>query len=92
MVPVADPLVQGSLGRRSGRDPPLGLLHKLGIQMQELGFSFPRENRSTRRASLAALYIPALKDGAFRAIWVNARLKDEFGGRMTGVRGHAKVI
>ena len=60
-VPVEDPLIQGSLGSRSGRDLPLGLLHK----MQELGFR-SRENaiaqgdlRSPRSR------IPALKDGAF---------------------------
>jgi hypothetical protein len=73
MVPVADPLVQGSLGSRSGRDPPLGLLHKLGFQRQERGFSFPRKRHRTRRASLAALYIRALTDVAFHAIRVKIR-------------------
>ena len=43
----------------------------LVFEMQKLGFSFSRESFSTRRASLAALSIPALKDGAFRAIWEN---------------------
>jgi hypothetical protein len=40
----------------------------LVFESQELGFSFSRENPSTRRASLAALSIAALKDGAFCAI------------------------
>jgi hypothetical protein len=43
----------------------------LVFEMQELGFSFSRETFRTRRASLAAFSIPALKDRAFRAIWVN---------------------
>ena len=47
----------------------------LVFEMQELGVSFSRETYSTRRAWLAALYVPALKDGAFRAIWVKELLK-----------------
>ena len=43
----------------------------LVFEIEELGFSFSRETYSTRRASLAAPSVPALKDGAFRAIWVN---------------------
>jgi hypothetical protein len=43
----------------------------LVFEMQEHGFSFSGETYGTRRASLAALSIPALKDGAFRAIGVN---------------------
>jgi hypothetical protein len=67
------PLVQGSLGRRSGVTRPWVYSTKLVFEMQELGFSFSRENYSRRRASLAALYMPAQKDGAFRAIWVNRK-------------------
>ena len=52
------PQLRGSLGRRCGRVPLLGLLHKPDVLMQELGFSFPRKCHSTRRASLAALPHP----------------------------------
>lgn len=52
------PMLQGSLGRRSRRDPSLGLLHKPGFPMQEPGFSFRRETSSIRRAMLTALSSP----------------------------------
>jgi hypothetical protein len=43
-----------------GVTPPFGLLHRLGFQMQELGFRSGDEIIATRRASLAA---PALHPG-----------------------------
>ena len=66
MVPVADPLIQGSLGRRSGRDAPLGLLHKLGIQMDELGFrSRERVVATTAGISLVCCFTTTAPPVAF---------------------------
>jgi hypothetical protein len=81
-VPVADPLLRGSLGRRSGLAQPLVCCTQTWYHLARTWFSFLREVSNTRRASLAALYIPALNGGAFRAVRVKPPSGTEKFGRL----------
>ena len=71
---------------------PAGVVgHRHGCRTRSLTGSFGKTEISVPRARLQTCAGRTIEWHS-KALRVNARLKDEFGGRNVRVRGHAKVL